>query len=478
MNRKAQGTIEYLVIIGIIVVIGLVVVGLLNSLLGSSNKLNTTNTKIEGNTGFISITDAAIDSEGKGVFVFQPNTIETLQLTKLTINGADTILDEQLVGLNKNKIEITSLTDSCCQIEDVGEKICSIILTYTTPQGLVKTHTTNFVVNCVNNLILTNSPPTITEISPPDGNTTTETRISFIFTPNDSDGTITECNLNISGIEDANSILNPEENTPNTLQYTLTVGSFNWNISCTDNSGSTTTTPTRSITIESLIPTDGLISHWAFDGDANDSVSGYNGSVDGAILTTGVKGEANTAYFFDGEDDKIEIPNFSELNLQPPLTISAWIKFNSFASGTIPHQNNAVLNHRGIEPIDATNAIWLGYFNTHNANDLQFITNGNDENNVSYDFTTKQIDTWYHLLATYDGETKKLYLNGTKRAEQISTTSIDYNSARSMYIGADDDKTSFNDHFHGTIDEVRIYDKDLNTDEITTLYDAEKPVPA
>ena len=54
---------------------------------------------------------------------------------------------------------------------------------------------------------------------------------------------------------------------------------------------------------------DGLVAHYPFDGNANDiSGNGYHGNVMGPTLTPGQDGVANSAYQFDGSNDRIDLP--------------------------------------------------------------------------------------------------------------------------------------------------------------------------
>jgi hypothetical protein len=53
--------------------------------------------------------------------------------------------------------------------------------------------------------------------------------------------------------------------------------------------------------VPSFVPTNGLVGWWPFNGNANDeSGNGNNGTVNGATLTTDRFGNANSAYFFNG----------------------------------------------------------------------------------------------------------------------------------------------------------------------------------
>ena len=47
MFGKAQGTIEYLVILGVIILIGLVVVGLSTNFLEQTEQINTTSSRVD-----------------------------------------------------------------------------------------------------------------------------------------------------------------------------------------------------------------------------------------------------------------------------------------------------------------------------------------------------------------------------------------------------------------------------------------------
>jgi len=72
--------------------------------------------------------------------------------------------------------------------------------------------------------------------------------------------------------------------------------------------------------------TNGLVAGWEFEGNANDvSGNGHHGTVVGAILTTDRHGTPDSAYRFNGSDDRITLaPVFGAQ--QDPFTFSAWIR--------------------------------------------------------------------------------------------------------------------------------------------------------
>ena len=62
-------------------------------------------------------------------------------------------------------------------------------------------------------------------------------------------------------------------------------------------------------TVPSYVPTTGLVGWWPFNGNANDeSGNGNNGAVVGATLTTDRFSSTNSAYSFNGVNNRIDLP--------------------------------------------------------------------------------------------------------------------------------------------------------------------------
>ena len=79
------------------------------------------------------------------------------------------------------------------------------------------------------------------------------------------------------------------------------------------------------------IPTNGLVRYYPFTGNAADyTPNAQHGTVVGATLTTDRFGTANAAYYFDGNNDYIEIPaNDLALN---QYSYSAWAQLSTLPS--------------------------------------------------------------------------------------------------------------------------------------------------
>ena len=77
-------------------------------------------------------------------------------------------------------------------------------------------------------------------------------------------------------------------------------------------------------------------------------------------------------------------------------------------------------------------------------------------------------DTWYHVAVVRTDSKLLLYVNSELHAQK-NITSDDLTNSRDLYIGADPDHSSEN--FEGIIDDLRMYNIDLNSSEIDAIYD-------
>jgi hypothetical protein len=74
------------------------------------------------------------------------------------------------------------------------------------------------------------------------------------------------------------------------------------------------------------------------------------------------------------------------------------------------------------------------------------------------------LNTWTHLAATYDGVNVRIFVNGVEAGVTPVTGSM-LTSNLPLRIGGN---AVWGEYFQGVIDEVRIYNRALSTDEIST----------
>ena len=79
--------------------------------------------------------------------------------------------------------------------------------------------------------------------------------------------------------------------------------------------------------LQSQIPTNGLVGYWPFSGNANDSSgNNLNGTVNGAVLTVDRFGNSSSAFNFDGIDDYILVNDDDLLSFpNNEFTFSFWV---------------------------------------------------------------------------------------------------------------------------------------------------------
>ena len=79
--------------------------------------------------------------------------------------------------------------------------------------------------------------------------------------------------------------------------------------------------------------TDGLVAHWALDGNAIDITGNlHDGTIVGATSTSDRFGNPDSAYAFDG-NDYISILDSPDFTLgSNPFTIAAWSQISAYSS--------------------------------------------------------------------------------------------------------------------------------------------------
>lgn len=82
------------------------------------------------------------------------------------------------------------------------------------------------------------------------------------------------------------------------------------------------------------------------------------------------------------------------------------------------------------------------------------------------------IDRWWHVASTWDGSTKRLYLDGVLVKSGSNTTLMD---SGPIYIGTDWDSGAPAHLFHGALRDFRLYDRALSDAEVAQLAGAVAP---
>ena len=208
-----------------------------------------------------------------------------------------------------------------------------------------------------------------------------------------------------------------------------------------------------------------LQAYYPFNGNENDeSGNGRNGTPNNdATLTTDRFDNANSAYSFDGDKDYISngthgdwdalIGGVAEAAL--PFSVSAWIKPAALTNGAVIWQVGSPTNNgRRIALHGSGAAISFQIGATHKSNTSDVLS----------------IGTWAHVVGTFAGGSAepKIYINNNY--DDASSSPGTGNAFLTAGVAVGYDPNTSSNSFHGIIDEVAIWNVELNADQVQTLY--------
>jgi hypothetical protein len=219
----------------------------------------------------------------------------------------------------------------------------------------------------------------------------------------------------------------------------------------------------------SYLSEDGLVAWYPFCGNANDgSGNNLNGVVEGPNLVSDRNGEPNSAYFFNGTGNIIEVEHNDLLNFQAggELTVSYWIQGTPDPSNvdhTISKQTGSGSNQDG----------WNCALQQNTSEPAFILKNGSGSNQCLLNSgETALADEWYNVVSVYNGSLIRIYMNGVLTSETECVTEIGDNT-NSLQIGSCTWATTFPNvvSFTGVIDDIAIYNRALTYFEVSEMFD-------
>lgn len=171
-----------------------------------------------------------------------------------------------------------------------------------------------------------------------------------------------------------------------------------------------------------------------------------------AAWTNGAIGKYNSSLNFDGNDDYINLnDNFS--NIYSSFSLSAWIRLRT----GVPNQGAFFGNYSS----------YLGTYLARGTSDSRFrvCEGGTSCKDISISTSFVPLNSWVNLVGTYDGSTSKFYINGILRGQLTGITAAAWSN--NFTIG----KQSWSEHYtDGQIDDARIYNYALTSEQVKTVY--------
>jgi len=212
----------------------------------------------------------------------------------------------------------------------------------------------------------------------------------------------------------------------------------------------------------------GLVVSINFNNSFTESVSNTDGINTKSTFVNNRKGVANQAIHFNRNDSSLV--NFGDLNLasisNAIFSISCWVLLEDTLKPC------AILSKRsafgGFEYSIDNHFRNKQYFNFDNWNESGTNTvYGIDPLNASAPI---QLNTWQHIVFIANGNQLKVFSNGVLQTSFDNKNNEIFANTNKPFVLGNGGGYGKNYFFQGAIDEVKIYNRVINNNEITALY--------
>jgi acid phosphatase type 7 len=166
-----------------------------------------------------------------------------------------------------------------------------------------------------------------------------------------------------------------------------------------------------------------------------------------------IAGDPNSAARLDGLDDHVRVPSATSLGPTAALSLETWVR-----PATLPSDTATLVRKDGhyLLRVNASGAL---IFRVWKGGAMTELTTGSN---------LVRAGSWSHVVATVDGSTMTVYVDGLARASRSFVGPTD-SSTSALYFGA---SSGSYDWLAGTIDEVAVYGAALTATRVRAHYDA------
>lgn len=213
--------------------------------------------------------------------------------------------------------------------------------------------------------------------------------------------------------------------------------------------------------LELRVQPNGLIGHYSFDQGAGGTVVDDSANSNTATFTgtpTWGTGKLNGGMSGFTASDYASVNADSTYNVSA-VTACVWMNLASFSS-------NPMALTRSLGSPD-TSGMWSIGFNNGSTPRVRMFANG--VNNTLLNPSSVGLGTWNHVCLTYDGGDFIMYTNG-QEADRVTLNDPMVSFSYPLRFGV---ISSGSQPLDGSIDEVKIYSRVLNAQEIEAEYDAQ-----
>ncbi|MEO1622143.1 MAG: LamG-like jellyroll fold domain-containing protein, partial [Cyanobacteria bacterium J06632_3] len=203
---------------------------------------------------------------------------------------------------------------------------------------------------------------------------------------------------------------------------------------------------------------DGLVGHWALDettGTRAQNSAGGNEGILGSFSDSGwTSGAVGGALNFSGTTgDTVVVADYNELDITQDLTLATWVKADSFDNwdGLITKGTSEI--PYGLSVMASGKLL------------LQTNYGFSDGGQVYSSDASLTAGEWQHVAVTYDGSNIRFYIDGQLDSSHAANITFETNN-QALVLGVDQTASAY---FDGAMDDARVYDRALSTEEIGQL---------
>jgi hypothetical protein len=211
---------------------------------------------------------------------------------------------------------------------------------------------------------------------------------------------------------------------------------------------------------------------YQLDGDGGvtnnvpDTTTNYDGTASNVTYTTGQFGNAGV---FNGSSSYINASSLTYLfDSKATATVSLWFNTSTTATTSVLFSDYASSTARNfLVSINSTgNIVWNTRYGSGTGRDSNITTT-----------STYNDGNWHHIVLSIDqtANAKSMYVDGLQIGSSIAlptATGASFDSTQRVTIGSsyNTGTSAYQDYYNGKIDQVRIFDREITPEEVSTLY--------